>query len=99
MGSITQFPVLIRDEGYACRICVESVDIASQILACLSQAFAFKTSEPMHVGAGPIPCIFRVAYCSQLSHRRLVNLLSAIPGVRLRLDPTLGDVAAAANER
>jgi len=82
-NSITEFAVLIRDEGYACRICVESIDIARQILVFLSGAFVFKTSEPMREREQPAQCIFRVAYGSQLSHRKLIGLLSAMPGVRL----------------
>jgi hypothetical protein len=85
--SITEFAVLIRDEGYACRIWVESVDVAREILVSLSDAFVFKTSEPMLEGALPTQCNFRVAYGSHLSLRRLATLLSAIPGVRLKVDP------------
>ncbi len=35
----------------------------------------------------PPQCIFRVAYGSQFSYRKLVGLLSAIPGLGLRMEP------------
>lgn len=78
--------MLIRHEGYACRICVDGAEMAGQILNRLSDALVFKTSEPMLQGIRPAECIFRVAYGSQHSHRDLVSLLSAIPGVRLKLE-------------
>jgi hypothetical protein len=65
--------------------------VAQRILASLSEAFVFKTSEPMHEGARPSQCVFRVAYGSQLTFRKLAALLSAIPGVRLRADPNGGE--------
>lgn len=86
-----QSAVSIRDEGFVCRIRVEGVDIAGQILACLSNAFVFKTSEPMEESYGPSGCTFRVAYGSQSSCRKLVGLLSAIPGVGLQLEPPCGE--------
>jgi hypothetical protein len=88
--------VLIRHEDYACRICVDSAEIAGQILHCLSDAFVFKTSEPMYQGVRPTDWIFRVAYGSQHSHRDLASLLSAIPGVRLRLEPEVDEGGEAA---
>ena len=81
-----QYPVLIRDEGYACHLRVGSLEIARQILVALSRAFAFKTSEPIHVEPQSAQCTFRVAYGSQLSHHQLVRLIAAIPGVRVRPD-------------
>ena len=92
MALIKQSAVSIRDEGFACRIRVEGVDIAGQILKCLSNAFVFKTSEPMEESWNPPQCIFRVAYGSQLSFRKLAGLLSAIPGVGLRLEPLTEEV-------
>lgn len=88
---ITAFAVLIRDEGYACHLCVEGVDNARWVVDRLSELFAFRTSEPMLEGVRPTQRTFRVAYGSQLSHRKLASLLSAIPGVRLTLDPTCGE--------
>jgi hypothetical protein len=92
-------PVFIRDEGYACHFSVESVDFANLILACLSNVFAFKTSEPINVEAPSSQCSFRVAYGSQLSHRQLTRLLTAIPGVRLAVGRSTRDVALAESER
>lgn len=82
----TQFPVLIRDEGYACHLRVGSLDIAHQILVSLSKAFAFKTSEPIHVESQSTQCTFRVAYGSQLTHHQMVRLIAAVPGVHVRPD-------------
>jgi len=67
---------------------VGSIDVARQILISLSKAFAFKTSEPIHVESESAQCTFRVAYGSQLSHHQLVRLIAAIPGVRVRSDAT-----------
>jgi hypothetical protein len=78
--------VTVGDEGYACRICVDGIDVAKQILRNLSAAFIFSTSEPIQISAASAHCTFRVAYGSQLSHRKLVSLLSAASGVRLRPD-------------
>lgn len=79
--------VFIKNEGYACRVSVEGLDNARWVVDRLSQSFVFKTSEPMLEGVRPARCTFRVAYDSQLSHRKLSGLLSALPGVRLILDP------------
>ena len=88
MSLIAKPAVSIRDEGFDCRICVESVEIARQILRSLSDAFVFKTSEPMEESWHPPRCRFRVAYGSQLSFRKLAGLLAAIPGVGLRIEPS-----------
>lgn len=82
---------MIRDEGYACRVCVEGVDNAHWIVDRVSKMFAFRTSEPMREGVRPAQRIFRVAYGSQLSYRKLATHLSAFPGVRLKADPTGGE--------
>jgi hypothetical protein len=77
----------MTDEGYACSFCVEGADVAGRIIALLSRAFAFQTSEPMREGDRPTQRIFRVAYGSQLSQQDLVRLLSAVPGLRLQVIP------------
>jgi hypothetical protein len=92
MKLINQSAVSIRDEGFACRVCVEGIDIARKILAYLSDTFVFKTSAPMEQSWHPPQCIFRVAYGSQLSYGKLESLLSAIPGVGLRLEPSSEEV-------
>ena len=78
--------VSLRDEGFACRVDVEGVDIARRILACLSSVFVFKTSSPIEELSHPPQCSFRVAYGSQCSFRKLVAHLSAIPEVSLRME-------------
>ena len=88
----TDFAVSIKDEGYAGRVCVEGVDNARWVVDRLSELFAFRTSEPMCEGARSTQCIFRVAYGSQLTHRRLTSLLSAMTGVRLKLIAHDGEV-------
>jgi len=75
------------DEGYACRIRVENTEVAQRVIACLSAAFAFQTSEPMRESVNPAECHFRIAYGSELSRRKIVRLLTAIPGLRFRVEP------------
>ena len=92
MKLIYQSAVSIRDESFACRVCVDGIDIARRILACLSDPLVFKTSAPMEESWHPPQCIFQVAYGSQLSYRKLVSLLTAIPGVGLRWEPSSEEV-------
>ncbi len=61
------------------------MDTAWWLLVSLSEVFVFKTCEPVRETAQPTQCVFRVAYGSQLTHRKLASLLSAIPGVLLKL--------------
>lgn len=91
-NSTSHYLVSVANEGYACRVCVDGIDVAQHILNCLSVAFVFKTCEPFRKGPQPTQCIFRVAYGSQLTHQSIERLLTAIPGVRLRSDPLSGKV-------
>lgn len=82
----------MTDEGYACRLSVEGIEVARRILVCLSSAFAFPTSEPIRASERPAQCVFRVAYSSQLTYTELIRLVSAVPGLRLRLAPAIKEV-------
>lgn len=79
--------ITLTDEGYACRVAVEGVGIARQLIAMLSRSFAFQTSEPLSMGVPPAPCVFRVAYGSQLTQKDIVRLLSPIAGLRFNVEP------------
>lgn len=83
----TDFPVWIRDEGYAARVWVEDLEAAESLLRSLSNVFVFKTSEPIENDGRHAQCIFRVAYGSQFSHGKLLRFLGGLPGLRLRSAP------------
>ena len=93
MSAITEFAVLIRHEGYACRVRVAGIKNVRWVLDRLSESFVFRTSEPTQEVELPAYCTFRVAHGSQLSQRKLESLLAAIPGVRLGFDQPLEEVA------
>jgi hypothetical protein len=80
------FSVWIRRLGDACRVRVDGLDNAKWLLGRLSDSFVFKTSEPMNEDTNSACCTFRVAYSSQMSHRRFEMLLAAIPGVQVMPD-------------
>lgn len=88
---IQKSAVSIRDEGFACRFYVDGADVAREILAFLSNFFVFKTSEPMWEQLNPPRCIFRVAYGSQLTFRKLTSLLLAMPRVGLSVESASED--------
>ncbi|MCA9236253.1 MAG: hypothetical protein KDA44_12335 [Planctomycetales bacterium] len=75
----------LANDQYACRVSVESIEVARSILEHLSGAFVFKASEPMRQGFAPPWCSFRVIYGSDLSFRKLAALLTAMPGACLQV--------------
>ncbi|QDU58006.1 hypothetical protein Pan181_42310 [Aeoliella mucimassa] len=81
--------VIMADEGYACRFCVDGIEVGRSILSHLSRSFAFQTSEPIRPGPLASQLIFRVAYGSQMDLRSLVQLVSRIPGLRLQVMPAV----------
>ncbi len=85
--AISDFKVFIKHEGYCCHVRAEGMANSLWLLKCLSQSFAFKTSNPLIETGPPSYCNFQVAYGSHLSRRGLENLFMAIPGVRLSVDP------------
>ncbi len=93
-NAITEFAVLIRHEGYACRVRVASIADARWVLDCLSKSFIFRTSDPFEEHNVPDDCVFCVAYGSQPSRRALESLIAAIPGARLEVDRTAENEAA-----
>lgn len=86
--------MLIRHEGFACRVRAEGNANSLEILRRSSNSFAFKTCEPLEQSGQPVYCTFNVAYGSYLTRRGLESLLLAIPGVKLIVDPSSdeGDV-------
>ena len=66
----------------------EGINNSHWLLKCLSQSFAFKTSDPLTSNGPSDFCTFQLAYGSHLSRRDIENLLLAIPGVRLSVDPS-----------
>jgi hypothetical protein len=80
------FVVLIRHEGYACRLWVASIENARRVLDSLSRSFVFRTSEPFKKVDRTTCFTFRVSHGSQLSPRKLESLLAAIPSVSLRIE-------------
>lgn len=75
----------LSDDDYACRLAVDGVEFAHNVLDALSRRFAFTSSEPMVEGSRRTQRIFRIAYNSQLSRRQLVQLLASVPGVILHM--------------
>ena len=85
---MSPFPVWLRPLGGDCRVRVEGMKNAQWLLARLSQAFVFKTSESIQEDREPpCRCTFRVAYSSQVPRRALERLLASIPEVRVMLEP------------
>jgi hypothetical protein len=81
------FHVWVRPLGSVCRVRVDGVENTKWLLDRLSQSFVFKTSEPVNEEESSCHCTFRVAYDSQISRPKFERLLSAIPEVRLMVDP------------
>ena len=65
----------------------EGIANSHWLLKCLSQSFAFKTSEPLATRGPADYCTFQLAYGSHLSPRDVERLLLSIPGVRLNVAP------------
>ncbi len=82
---ITGSVLWLSDDDYACRLAVDGVELARNVLDFLSRRFAFTSSEPMVEGSRSSQRIFRIAYNSQLSRRQLLQLLSSLPGVTLTI--------------
>lgn len=83
--------MLIRHEGFACRVRADGAANSLEILKRLSNSFAFKTCEPLEQCGQSTYCTFSVAYGSHLTRRGLESLLLAIPGVKLLVDPISGE--------
>jgi hypothetical protein len=81
------FRVWIRPNGDFCHVRVDGKQNAKRLLDCLSQAFVFKTFEPMTEDEGSSCCNFLVPYNPPLSRSSFVKLLTAIPDVQLMSEP------------
>jgi hypothetical protein len=81
------FRVWIRADGDFCHVRVDGKHNAQRLLVCLSQAFVFKTFDPMTEEYGSSFCDFLVPYNPPLSRSSFVKLLTAMPDVRLMSEP------------
>jgi hypothetical protein len=81
------FRVWIRPDGDFCHVRVDGKDNAQRLLTCLSQAFVFRTFDPMTQEDGSPFCRFLVPYNPPLSRSSFIKMLTAIPDVRLMSDP------------
>jgi hypothetical protein len=81
------FRVWIRPDGDFCHVRVDGRDNALRLLTGLSQAFVFKTFDPMTQEDESACCHFLVPYNPPLSRSSFVKMLLAMPGVRLMADP------------
>ncbi|TWT99429.1 hypothetical protein Pla108_03680 [Botrimarina colliarenosi] len=70
---------------------VDGFQSAVALIALLSRAFVFTTSEPIICARASDHCSFRVAYGPGLTHRQLRTLLSSMPSVILGADMESGD--------
>jgi hypothetical protein len=82
-----RFQVWIRPVGDFCRIRVDGDANARWLVLRLSEAFVFRTFEPLEQNMGTTHCSFRVPYNPPLSSARLRQLLLAIPEVDLMREP------------
>jgi hypothetical protein len=81
------FRVWIRPDGDFCHVRVDGKDNAQRLLTCLSQAFVFRTFDPMTQEDGSPFCHFLVPYNPPLSRSSFIKMLTAIPDVRLMSEP------------
>jgi hypothetical protein len=79
--------VWIRPDGDFCHVRVDGRDNAQWLLTCLSQAFVFKTFDPMTEEIGSSFCRFLVPYNPPLSRSSFIKMLTAMPNVRLMSEP------------
>lgn len=79
-------------QPYACRLRVTGMENAQWLLEKLSRSFVFSTSESIQQLSND--CIFFVSYGSHITQRKLENLITAIPGVRLQVEKRPDEAAA-----
>ncbi len=81
------FTVWVSRIDGASGVRVEGLENAKWLLGRLSDAFVFKTCDPLRELFGSSDCTFRVAHNSQMSGSRLEKLLAGISEVKLKLEP------------
>lgn len=81
------FNVWIRPLGETCRVCVEDMTNATWLARRLSEAFVFKTIEPIVQRVNSPLCTFKIPYSHQLSPSQFLQVLKGIPEVQLKLEP------------
>jgi hypothetical protein len=84
---MSAFRVWVRALGNASRVRVDGSENANWLLRRLSEAFVFKSSEPVCEVNGTSCWTFRVPYTSQMSRSSFERLLAKIPEVNLMSDP------------
>lgn len=82
-----RFQVWIRPVGDFCRIRVDGDVNARWLVLRLSQAFVFRTFEPLEQDARTPYCSFRVPYNPPLSSAGFRQILLGIPEVELMREP------------
>jgi hypothetical protein len=82
-----RFQVWIRPVGDFCRVRVSGDDNARWLVLRLSEAFVFRTFEPLEQVPGAPDCWFRIPYNPPLSSTRFRQILLAIPEVELMREP------------
>jgi hypothetical protein len=81
-----KIPVWILPLKNVCLVRVEDRLGVDWLLKRLSQAFVFKTSEPVSEDQNSSCSTFRLAYSSRMPRRDLERLLASIPEVHLMLE-------------
>jgi hypothetical protein len=84
---MSRFHVWISPLSSACRVRVDGIRNAQWLLNRLSEAFVFKTSEPLDDDQATACASFQVQYGSQMSAPKFAKLLAAIPEVNLMSEP------------
>lgn len=81
------FNVWIRPLGETCRVRVDGMTNAVWLARRLSEAFVFKTIEPIVQMVNSPLCTFKIPYNHELSERQFLQVLKGIPEVQLKLEP------------
>ncbi|MCC7419194.1 MAG: hypothetical protein IT428_02820 [Planctomycetaceae bacterium] len=81
------FDVWIRPLGENCRVRVVGMPNTTWLVRRLSEAFVFKTIEPIIQMLDSPLCTFKIPYNHQLSQKQFVQILKGIPEVTLKLEP------------
>ena len=83
-GLHASFSVWLRPIGNGCKVRVEGRDNADRVRSQLPPTVT--ATEPQPVAGSPC-CVFRVTYGPGMSHAAFEQLVTAIPGASLMVDP------------
>jgi hypothetical protein len=84
---VDAFRVWVRPLGNLSRVRVDGDKNVAWLLTRLSQSLVFKSSEPVRQERDATCSTFEIPCASRLSFSAFERLLSAIPEVRLMLEP------------